>query len=379
MGVEEEYQIVDAETLELRSFMTKILDRARDVMGDSVKSETHECNIEGNTVPCRTAAELRAEILRLRGTVAGLLAPHNLTILAAGTNPISSWADQQITALERPHRVIEETQDVSRRLVIFGLHVHIGIPDKDIAIQIMNSARYLLPHYLAISSSSPFWAGRLTGLKSYRPSVWLACPRSGLPPSFASRADFDRYIELLVKTNCIDNGRKVWWDMRPHPHFDTLEFRICDMATRVDETVALACLMQATVVKFYQMALQHLAFNVYPSEWIAENKWRAQRWGMDGKFVDFPRKTEVDVRRRVLGMLEFVDDVVDDLGSRQAVDVIRRVCETGSSADRQLAVHRDTQDLKAVAAHIHAETFEGVQILEPVEPVRNKGPVIPGY
>jgi len=224
----------------------------------------------------------------------------------------------------------------------------------------MNVARYILPHMLALSTSSPFWMGRNTGFKSYRSAVFSNFPRTGIPPSFVSRAEFDGYINLLISTGSIDNGKKIWWDMRPHPQFGTLEFRVCDIATRVDECIALAATMQALIVKFYSMFEKNTTFRVYRRALINENKWRAQRWGLDGKMIDFGKRTEVDTKALVYEIVELVDDVVDDLGSRKEVEYLLTMVENGSSADRQLKIFKETNDLKAVVDNLIAETMEGV-------------------
>ena len=362
IGIEEEYQVVDPETRELRSYITQILDRGRMILREQIKPEMHQSIVEVGTQPCRTIQEARAEVIRLRGTVAALAAQHNLRIAAAGTHPFSSWMQQEITPFERYKGVVEEMQELALRLLIFGMHVHIGMPNNEVAIELMNVARYFLPHILALSTSSPFWMGRKTGFKSYRSAIFSNFPRTGIPPSFSSYAEFENYVALLIKTNCIDNGKKIWWDLRPHPIFGTLEFRVCDIATRVDECIALAALMQALIVKLYSMFEQNTTFRIYRRALITENKWRAQRWGIDGKLIDFGKRAEVDARALMHEFVEFVDDVVDDLGSRNEVEYILTIAEHGTSADRQLAIFRETNDLKAVVDNLMAETMEGVPL-----------------
>ena len=232
IGIEEEYQVVDPETRELRSYITQILERGQMILREQIKPEMHQSIVEVGTRPCRTVAEARAEVTRLRGTIAALADKHGLKILAAGTHPISSWMNQEITPFERYKGVVDEMQDLALQLLIFGMHVHVGMPNNDVAIDLMNVARYILPHMLALSTSSPFWMGRNTGFKSYRSAVFSNFPRTGIPPSFVSRAEFDGYINLLISTGSIDNGKKIWWDMRPHPQFGTLEFRVCDICRR---------------------------------------------------------------------------------------------------------------------------------------------------
>ncbi|NWG21145.1 MAG: carboxylate-amine ligase [Chloroflexi bacterium] len=364
IGIEEEYQVVDPHTRELRSYITQILDRGRMILREQIKPELHQSMVEVGTQPCRTVQEARAEVTRLRGTIAGLARQHGLTIIAAGTHPISSWMSQEITPFERYKGVVEEMQQLALQLLIFGMHVHVGMPNDETAIELMNVARYFLPHILALSTSSPFWMGRNTGFKSYRSAIFSNFPRTGIPPSFHSAAEFQGYVNLLIRTNCIDDGKKIYWDLRPHPYFGTLEFRVCDVATRVDECIALAALMQALIVKLHRMFAENTTFRVYRRAVIMENKWRAQRWGLEGKLIDFGKREEVDAKALMHELVAFVDEVVDELGSRQDVEYLLKVVEGGASADRQIAVFRETNDLKAVVDNLIVETLEGVPILE---------------
>lgn len=364
LGIEEEYQVVDPETRELRSYITQILDRGKMILREQIKPEMHQSIVEVGTQPCRNIQEARAEVLRLRGTIAALAAQHNLRIVAAGTHPISTWMSQEITPFDRYKGVVEEMQQLALQLLIFGMHVHVGMPDDDVAIELMNVARYILPHLLALSTSSPFWMGRNTGFRSYRSAIFSNFPRTGIPPSFNSASEFHRYIDLLIKTNSIDNGKKIWWDMRPHPSFGTLEVRICDIATRADECLAIAALTQAFMVKFYCMFEHNTSFRHYRRALIAENKWRAQRYGMAGKLIDFGKRAEVDMKALAYEMVAFVDDVLDDLGSRKDVEYILKIADHGSSADRQLAVFEATNSLEAVVDNLIAETMEGVPVVQ---------------
>lgn len=362
LGIEEEYQVIDPETRELRSYITQILDRGQTILREQIKPEMHQSIVEVGTQPCRTIQQARAEVVRLRGIVSALAAQHNLRIVAAGTHPISSWMNQEITPFERYKGVVEEMQELALRLLIFGMHVHVGMPDNETTIEVMNVVRYFLPHLLALSTSSPFWMGRNTGFKSYRSSIFSNFPRTGIPSEFDSYAEFEGYINMLIKTNSIDNAKKLWWDIRPHPLFGTLEFRVCDIATRVDECIALAALKQALVVKIYSMFEQNTTFRVYRRALINENKWRAQRWGLDGKLIDFGKRTEVDAKALMHELVAFVDDVLDPLGSRKEVEYILKIVEGGTSADRQLAIYKETNDLRAVVDNLIAETIEGVSL-----------------
>jgi carboxylate-amine ligase len=363
LGIEEEYQVIDPETRELRSYITQILDRGRMILREQIKPEMHQSIVEVGTHPVRTVQEARAEVLRLRGTIAALSSEHGLKIVAAGTHPFSSWMQQEITPFERYKGVVEEMQELALRLLIFGMHVHVGMPSNDTAIELMNVARYFLPHLLALSTSSPFWMGRNTGFKSYRSSIFSNFPRSGIPPSFSSYSEYENYINILVKTNSIDNPKKIWWDMRPHPVFGTLEFRVCDIVTRVEECIAMAGLMQAIIVRLYAMFEENTTFRVYRRALVTENKWRAQRWGIEGKLIDFGKRDEVDAKALMHELVAFVDPVLDTLGSRHEVESVLKIVERGTSADRQLAIYKHTNDLKAVVDNLIAETMEGVPLI----------------
>jgi carboxylate-amine ligase len=364
LGIEEEYQVIDPETRELRSYITQILEDGQRILREQIKPEMHQSIIEVGTRPCRTISEARAEIIHLRGAIAGLAARQNLKIAAAGTHPFSSWMQQEITPFERYKGVVEEMQDAALQLLIFGMHCHVGMPNNEVAIELMSVARYILPHLLALSTSSPFWMGRTTGFKSYRSVIFSGFPRTGIPPSFVSATEFERYINLLINTGCIDNGKKIWWDMRPHPVFGTLEYRVCDIATRADECLALAAIMQAFLVKFYIMFEENTTFRTYRRALVMENKWRAQRYGLDGKLIDFGKRKEVETKALVHEMVAFVDDVVDMLGSRKDVEYLITIADNGSSADRQLRVYEETNDLKAVVDNLIAETMEGVEVMQ---------------
>ncbi len=366
LGVEEEYQIIDPETRELRSFITQFMemDKGKMILREQMKPEMMQSVVEVGTNVCRNIDEVRAEIVRLRGAIASLAANQGLTIAAAGTHPFSSWHEQEIYPHERYYGVVNEMQDAARRLLIFGMHVHVGMPNMDLAIQIQNVIRYFLPHILALSTSSPFWMSRNTGFKSYRSIIFSNFPRTGIPGEFASFHEFESYINLLVQTGCIDDGKKIWWDLRPHPYFNTLEVRICDLCTRVDEALTVAALVQAVMVKVYKLFTDNMTFRIYDRMLVNENKWRAVRYGIDGQLIDFGKQQSFSARQLVHELVDFVDDVVDDLGSREAVAYALKILETGTSADRQLAMYERTGDFKAVVDQVVAETLEGV----PVDP-----------
>lgn len=360
LGIEEEFQIVDPETRELRSHVSEILEEGKMLLGEQIKPEMIQSMIEVGTGVCKNIQEARVDITNLRSGLAGLARKNNLAIVAASTHPISHWQDQKIFDDKRYELLVEEIQMVARSLLIFGLHVHVGVSDPERGIQIMNAARYFLPHVLALSTSSPFWLGINTGLKSYRSEVFKKFPRTDIPDHFDSHASFTRYVDLLVKTGCIDNGKKIWWDVRPHPFFPTLEFRICDVPTRVDDTIAIAALFQAIVAKLDKLIEKNLGFRLYRRMLIQENKWRAVRWGLDGKMIDFGKQKEVPVRDLIHELLEFVDEVLDELGSRKEVEHIYTILERGTSADEQLQVYARRNELRDVVDVLIERTVENV-------------------
>jgi glutamate---cysteine ligase / carboxylate-amine ligase len=362
IGIEEEYQIIDPQTRELRSYITEMLEEGQLILHEQIKPELHQSMVEIGSHVCQTPAELRTELVRLRGAVMGLAAKQGLKIAAAGTHPFSSWLTQDITPFERYLGVRKDMQQLAEQLLIFGTHIHIGIEDREFLIDVMNVARYMLPHLLCLSSSSPFWMGRDTGLKSYRSVIFRNFPRTGIPRAFDSWADLSGLVELLVNTNSVPDGTKLWWDLRPNWNFPTLEFRICDVCTRVDEAICVAAILQALVAKLWKLRRDNMTFRVYPAELIEENKWRAVRFGLDGKLIDFGKREELPARDLVRELIEwFLDDVLDELGSRQQVAYAYRILDEGSSADRQLATFRQTGNLNDVVDQLIRETAEGME------------------
>ena len=361
LGIEEEYQTIDPESRDLRSHIqSEILPKAKRALREAVKPEMHQAVIEVGTKVCRNIQEARADILSLRREMLTLARENGLLLAAASTHPFSDWKSQEIYPDERYRQVVQEMQMIARANLVFGLHVHVGIEDRNTAIHIMNSMRYFLPHILALSSNSPFWMGMPTGFKSYRSKVFERFPRTGIPDVFANWAEYETFINLLVKTHCIDNGKKVWWDIRPHPFFDTLEVRVCDIPMRLDETMAIAALIQATVAMLYKLHAANKSYRIYGRALIMENKFRAARYGLDGKLIDFGKEEEVPMRDLMTEYLALIDDVVDELGSRDEINYIHQMLKLGTGADRQLKVYEETGDLKKVVDYIAAETRAGV-------------------
>jgi carboxylate-amine ligase len=361
IGIEEEYQIIDPQTRELRSYITQILEDSKRTLREQVKAELHQSMVEVGTEVCKTPAEARAELVRLRREIMKLAARNGLKIAAAGTHPFSSWVDQEITPLERYLGVKQDMQDLAQQLLIFGTHVHICIEDREFLIDAMNVARYFLPHVLCLAGSSPFWMGRNTGLKSYRSIIFRHFPRSGIPPDFDSWADLNYLVDSLVRTHSIPDGTKLWWDVRPNWRYPTLEFRVCDVCTRVDEAVCIAALFQALIAKFWKLRRDNVTFRHYHGALIDENKWRAVRYGLDGKLLDLGKQEELPARDLIRELIEsFLADVLDELGSRKEVEYAYRILDEGTSADRQLATFQRTGDLKQVVDQLIRETEEGV-------------------
>lgn len=361
IGIEEEYQIVDPESRELKSYITEMLEAGKMVMAEQIKAELHQSIVEVGTKVCQTPAEARAELIRLRSGVMELAARKGLKIAAAGTHPFSNWQDQPITPYDRYAGVKNDMQILAQQLLIFGTHVHIGIEDPEFMIDAMNVVRYLLPHVLCLSTSSPFWVGNNTGLKSYRSIVFRNFPRTGIPPIMNSRSEFDQLKETLVRTGCIPDGTKIWWDARPNHNYPTLEFRVCDVFTRVDEAICVTAILQAIIYKLWKLRMENMTFRVYPTTMIDENKWRAVRYGLDGQLIDWGKQKQLPARELIKEMIEwFIGDVMDELGSRKEIEYAYRILDEGTSADRQLATFQKTGSLRAVVDQLIRETEEGV-------------------
>ena len=361
IGIEEEYQTIDPETRDLRSHIdTEIISEGKRTLKEAVKAEMHQSVVEVGTGIHANVKDAAFELTALRRYIVNAAKANNLLVASAGTHPFADWRKQDIYPDPRYNTIVQDLKMVARANLIFGLHVHIGVEDEETRIHLMNAARYFLPHIMALSTNSPFWMGMDTGLKSYRCKVFDKFPRTNIPDYFPSWGEYENFIKLLVKTNCIDNAKKIWWDIRPHPNFPTLEFRICDVPMRIEETIAIVALIQATIAKLYKLHAANQGFRLYRRALIMENKWRAARYGLDGKLVDFGKQTEVPVRDLIYEYLHFVDDVVDELGSRDEINYIHRILENGTGADRQLKVFQETNDLKKVVDYMVQETKHGL-------------------
>jgi carboxylate-amine ligase len=378
LGIEEEYQIIDPETRELTSYVQQFLHEGR-VRGTAIQQEFMQSQVEVGTRICHSVGEARQEIGNLRRSLVEIAQDAGLYIAAAGTHPFSHWQNQIISESERYVEFVEALQHVVRSLLIFGMHVHIGFgeePDqRELMITVMNQARYFVPHILALSSSSPFWMGHKTGLKSYRSIVFESMPRTGLPMEFRSWSEYESFVNLLGKVHALEtdetgkvDATRIWWDIRPHPRYNTLEFRICDVTTTLDEVICIAAVFQALVAKLIKLREQNVMWRIYRRDLIRENKWRAVRYGVSGKLIDFGKQEEVPFPQLADELIELLDDVVDELDSREAVEYARVIARNGSSADRQLRVYDAAladgatthEALVAVVDHLVEETRSGL-------------------
>jgi glutamate---cysteine ligase / carboxylate-amine ligase len=360
LGIEEEYMVMDPITRELKSHHQKIVTEGQKVLTDKVKAEMHQAVVEVSSDICRDVDEAYKDVSNLRRTISNIAGDMGLWVGASGTHPFSHWESQLITDHVRYTEILNELQDAARSNLIFGLHVHVGMESREMANHIANSTRYFLPHVYALSTNSPFWEGRYTGYKSYRTKVFDKFPRTGIPDAFDTIEDYDNFVKLLVKTNCIDNAKKIWWDLRVHPFFNTVEFRICDVPMTVPETIAIAALFQGICAKIYKLRTQNLNFIQYHRSLINENKWRASRYGIEGRLIDFGKEEEVNTRVLIQELLDFVDDVVDDLGSRHAINFIHKLLEEGTGADRQIRIFEKTNSLVPVVDYIHDQFLTGI-------------------
>ena len=353
IGVEEEYMVIDPVTRELTSHEQRIVIEGQKTLKDKVKAEMHQAVVEVGTDICGNIEEAHKEVTELRNIVSSIAGDLNLWVGASGTHPFSHWQHQLITDHVRYNQIVNELQDAARSNLIFGLHVHVGMQDRKMAMHIANTARYFLPHVYALSTNSPFWEGRVTGYKSYRTKVFDKFPRTGIPDYFETIEDYENYVNLLIKTNCIDNAKKIWWDVRVHPVFNTVEFRICDVPLTIKETTVIAALFQAICAKIYKLRHQNLNFINYQRSLINENKWRASRYGIEGTLIDFGKETEVETKALIYELLDFVDDTLNDLGSKDILSNIDALFKTGTGADRQLAVYQKNESFIDVVDYIH--------------------------
>ncbi len=350
IGIEEEYQLVDPNSRELVSYITQFLSPDREsILHREFKPGLESTQTLLETRLCRTVVEAYEELYKQRLFVQHRAEEEGLAFIAAGTHPFTSWVKEEITAFKRVYSSHQDMQVLAWKLLIFGMRIHIGIEDREFLIDTMNVLRYLLPHLLTLSTSSPFWQGRKTGLKSYRSALFQDFPRTGIPTHFNSWDDYEMMVQTLVETHCISDPSKIWWDIRPHVGLHTLEFRVFDMVPSLAEAVAIAGLVQALVAWHWDMRQKNMTFRIYRRDLIVENKWRAIRQGVKGRLIDWGKETEVPMANLGEEILELVDPYLDELGSRSYVEpVIRHILKEGTSAERQLRVFDETRNLNAV-------------------------------
>jgi carboxylate-amine ligase len=375
LGIEEEYLLVDPETGALAAMPDGMMAACRERLGKRVSPEFLRCQIEVGTDVCAGVAEARADLTHLRRTVAEIAAERGLAPIAASCHPFSDWKDQKVTERDRYVGLARDLGGVARRMLICGMHVHVGIEDEETRVDLSNQMAYFLPHLLALSTSSPFWQGEDTGLASYRLTIFDNLPRTGLPPRFDGWGDFRRSVDLLTRLEVIEDATKIWWDLRPSHSFPTLETRICDVPPRVEDTLALAALIQATLRMLWRLSKRNQRWRVYDRFLVAENRWRAQRYGVHGGtpqdvggLIDFDEK-----RIRPLPDLidEWTDLLAEDgarLGTEAELAHARAIARDGTGADRQRRVHaaalaagaEPQEALHAVVSHLVSEFVRGI-------------------
>ena len=360
LGVEVEYQIVDPETRELSSNTEVILQEGAEIYGSNIRPEFHAAMVECLTTPCPTVRDVVEQVAELRRTLIGLARKRGLRVVAASTHPTTHWREVKLTTSERYLQIQRDLGDVARSNLIYGMHCHVGIEDKEARIAVMNSVRYFLPHLLAMTCSSPFWQGRDTGLASTRTGIFRRFPRTGIPDYFGSWVEFEAYVKALVDTECIDNAKKIYWDIRPHPFFPTVEFRNCDVPTRMREVGAVVGFIHALSTRLVNLWHRNMGYRLHRRAFINENIYRAVRHGIDAEFIDLHTKKVVPMRDAMRALIDELKDEIDLLGLDDEMGALEEILSKGTSADRQRAVFRETGDLNALVDHLIAETEEGM-------------------
>ncbi len=340
IGIEEEYMLVHPETGDLvQTAPDSLIPLLREKLGDQVSREFLQCQVEIGTKVCKDIKAARESLVWLRSTVAEAAAEHGLAIIAASTHPFAQAQTQAVTPKARYAALAEDLQGVVRRLLISGMHVHVGIEDNDASIDLMTQAAYILPHLLALSTSSPFWQGEDSGLKSYRISVWDEMPRTGLPHYFETYSDYQRHVQILVDAGIIEDGSKIWWDLRPSCRFPTLEMRISDLCTTLDDTICIAALYACWLRMLYRLRLNNQRWRRYSLMLLEENRWRAHRYGVDEGLIDFGRGQIIPYPQLLDEMLEIIAEDAEALNCIEEVEHAHTILTRGTSAHRQLAVY----------------------------------------
>lgn len=369
MGIEEEYLLVDRDTRALVVDPPKtLMSECEEILGEQVSAELLQSQIEIGTKVCANIQEAREDLTRLRKTIVDVAATHNLAPIAASTHPFSKWQDQKQTPKDRYQSLTIEMQGAARRLVICGMHVHVGIDDDELRIDLMNQMSYFLPHLLALSCSSPFWAGRDTGLKSYRLTIFDALPRTGLPERFASWAEYERHVSILRNAGLIEDATRIWWDLRPSNRYPTLETRVMDVCTRIDDSLALAAMLVCLLRMLYRLRNRNQRWRIYTPMLIRENRWRAMRYSFDEGLIDLARGKVVPFDELLEEILGLIAEDADALGCTREVAGVRDILSRGTSAHRQLKDYELEQaagksaeeSLKAVVDTLIADTADGL-------------------
>ena len=369
LGIEEEYLLVDRET---RALVVEpppgLMSECEELIGEQVSSELLQSQIEIGTKVCNNIQEAREDLMRLRKAVVDVAANHGLAPIAASTHPFSKWQEQKQTQKDRYEALTLEMQGAARRLVICGMHVHVGIDDDELRIDLMNQMAYFLPHLLALSCSSPFWGGRDTGLKSYRLTIFDALPRTGLPERFASWAEYQRHVNILMNAGLIEDATRIWWDLRPSARYPTLETRVMDVCTRLEDTISLAAMLVCILRMLYRLRTRNQRWRIYTPMLIRENRWRAMRYSYDEGLIDLARGTVVPFAELLDEMLDLIVEDAEALGCEKEVAAVRGILERGTSAHRQLrdyareqAAGKSVEDsLKAVVDTLIKDTAAGL-------------------
>ncbi|AWK86619.1 carboxylate-amine ligase [Azospirillum thermophilum] len=373
LGLEEEYLLVDRGTRDIvPSPPEEMLAACQERAPDRIHPEFLRCQIEVGTPVCTTLAQARAELATLRATVAGVAGQYGLAPIAASTHPFAAWEPQQPTNRDRYNMLARDLGAPARRLMICGMHVHIGIEDDDLRIDLMNQVRYFLPHLLALSTSSPFWRGRDMERKSYRLSVWHELPRTGMPDGFQSFGEYQHHVNVLVQAGIIEDASKLWWDIRPSHRFPTLEMRITDICTRLDDAVTVAALFRCLLRMLWRLKLRNVTWRPYKNLLIEENRWRAQRYGFDDGLVDFGQGRIVPYGELLDEIIELTREDAEHFGCTAEVERARDILGRGTSAHRQVAIYRQALEdgatgweaLQQVVDWLVEETMLGVPAAE---------------
>ncbi len=369
VGIEEEYLIVDRETRDLvESPPQEMWEALGEVLGSQVTHEYLKAQVEVGTKVCKNIGEARQDLAGLRRDLSKIVNEHGAAIIASSTHPFANWQHQKTTEDPRYMRLAADYQHVARQLVICGMHVHVGIEDPHVRMDLMNQVRYMLPHLLALSASSPFWDGVNTGLLAYRLVIFQNLPRTGIAPEFVSWGEYERYLEILVEAGLIEDGTKIWWDIRPSSKYPTLEMRVSDVCTRLDDAMTIAALYQCLLSFFYRLKRNNQKWRIYAPSIIEENMWRAQRYGTDGSLVDFGKRELIPMSQLIEEIIELVAQDAIEFNVRDEVRHARTIVSEGTSAHRQIATYEkalaggasEHEALQSVVDELIEDTLYGI-------------------